>query len=139
MRSTSTDRAADWLRQRLASGPALSALIKAEATARGVAEKALARAVRRLDVVISRQGYQGQTIWTLPQAAAPVITGNIPQEPAVDVTAYVATTGNIPQDEAAEPPTEVAEATAAPVDAEAERKATARAIADDWLARYARR
>ncbi len=65
-RVTSRDRAAAWLTFRLADGPVLSQLIRAEARAAGITERTLYRAANTLGVETRRQGYQGRSEWALP-------------------------------------------------------------------------
>lgn len=65
LRST-RDRAKVWLRDELDNGPAAAQELKARAADAGIPERTLSRAADDLNVVRSRQGYQGGSTWALP-------------------------------------------------------------------------
>lgn len=60
------DRAKAWLLDELGAGPVAAGALKERARAAGIPWSTLDRAARDLNVVRPRQGYQGGSMWALP-------------------------------------------------------------------------
>jgi putative DNA primase/helicase len=65
---TKTDEAEEWLREVLKNGPIKAAEATTRAAADGITPKALRRARERLQIKLTKNGFGGSSIWSLPDA-----------------------------------------------------------------------
>lgn len=56
-----------WLRERLAAGATLATTIQSEGEAKGFSEDVVRRARIRLQLIVSKTGFQGKSFWGLPE------------------------------------------------------------------------
>jgi hypothetical protein len=66
------DEAVDFLRGALKHGPQPAKELKAEAKREGHTERTLARARRKIGVIVTRSGFQGGSTWALPSVPTPL-------------------------------------------------------------------